>query len=97
MVRRSLTLAFCLAALVSGVAAADDGTWSLFLDAQPGWPPSRNAHTAIFDPVRHRLIVFGGLNGLPLNATWAMSLGAALNRRLEIHFVPRRARRKNPA
>ena len=79
MAYRSIPLALCFAALIATTAAADDGTWSLFLDAQPEQPPSRDAHTAILDPVRHRLIVFGGPNGPPISATWAMSLGAVPN------------------
>ena len=79
MVRRSIPLALRFAVLVASVAVVDDGTWSLFLDAQPGQPPSRDAHAAILDPVRHRLIVFGGPNGPPVSGTWAMSLGALPN------------------
>jgi N-acetylneuraminic acid mutarotase len=36
-------------------------------------PPARSAHSMTYDPVTHRLIVFGGLegSGTPLNDTWA--------------------------
>jgi N-acetylneuraminic acid mutarotase len=36
-------------------------------------PPARHSHTMTYDPVTHRLIVFGGSDedGMPLNDTWA--------------------------
>jgi hypothetical protein len=59
-------------------------TWSLSMDATPTWThlttsgpaPARGNHTAIYDPVRDRMIVFGGYdqNGFSSNATWALSL-----------------------
>ena len=56
-------------------------TWSLSLSpAFPTWellatqgtpPPARSRHTAIYDPVRQRMVVYGG----PLlNDVWALSL-----------------------
>ena len=59
--------------------------WSLSLDASPKWmpliaagtpPPARYAHTAIYDPVRDRLIVFGGDGkfGFNLKDVWELSL-----------------------
>jgi hypothetical protein len=61
--------------------------WSLSLSASPAWteltpagtPPSgRLGHTAIYDPVRDRMVVFGGSRAnypaLPLNDIWALSL-----------------------
>jgi len=73
------------------VFAGYDGTyrndvWSLdFSGATPAWialapaggpPTARMLHTAIYDPVRERLIVFGGLAASPprLNDVWALSL-----------------------
>lgn len=44
-------------------------------------PPARSGHTAIFDPVRRRLIVFGG-DGY--NDIWALSLGQAPPRWTEL-------------
>jgi hypothetical protein len=47
------------------------GPWSLSLDETPTWtemaptgdpPPWRAAHTAIYDPVRDRVVMFGGYN-----------------------------------
>jgi len=54
-------------------------TWALTLDGDPAWfamtpmgtPPSpRWGMSAIYDPVRHRMIIFGGGS----NDTWALSL-----------------------
>jgi hypothetical protein len=48
-------------------------TWSLI--AQEGEGPSARAeHTAIYDPVRVRLLVFGGNDGSARNDLWALSL-----------------------
>ncbi|TMQ68136.1 MAG: hypothetical protein E6K81_16750, partial [Candidatus Eisenbacteria bacterium] len=59
--------------------------WVLSLAGSPAWsqlapagtPPSaRNHHTAIYDPVRDRMVVFGGYDGFgSRNDTWALSLG----------------------
>src|SRR5262245_28871785 len=39
-----------------------------------GTPPSaRSGHTGIYDPVRQRLIVFGGNDGARSNQVWALS------------------------
>ena len=57
--------------------------WALSLSGTPAWtsitpsgtPPSaRYTHTAIYDPVRDRMVIFGGSNGLFLNDVWALSL-----------------------
>ncbi len=51
-------------------------TWSLI--AQEGEGPSARAeHTAIYDPVRDRLLVFGGNDGTARNDLWALSLVGA--------------------
>lgn len=43
--------------------------------ALAGVPPSqRFGHTAIFDPARDRMVVFGGWDGASLNDVWALSL-----------------------
>jgi hypothetical protein len=61
-------------------------TWALSLTGSPEWtslvatgnPPSaRSDHTAIYDPVRDRMIVFGGYDGSPRNDTWALTLGGS--------------------
>ncbi len=59
--------------------------WSLTLSRTPAWsklassgspPAQRYASSAIVDPVRDRLVIFGGDNGsVRLNDAWALSLG----------------------
>jgi galactose oxidase-like protein/Kelch motif protein/flagellar hook capping protein FlgD len=62
-----------------------DDLWALSLDATPTWsrispagtgPAARARHCAVYDPVRDRMIVFGGysMGTGPLNDTWALSL-----------------------
>jgi hypothetical protein len=55
--------------------AADDGTW----DSLAVWtvPGSREGHTAIYDPVRRRMVVFGGVGADFFNDTWVLSLDGA--------------------
>jgi hypothetical protein len=57
--------------------------WALSLAGTPTWtqlapagtPPSaRSAHTAVYDPVRDRMVVFGGDDGYSFNDVWALSL-----------------------
>jgi hypothetical protein len=61
--------------------------WALSLSGTPAWtllaptgtPPSaRRSHTAIYDPARDRMVVFGGEDRIPnshvCNDTWALSL-----------------------
>ena len=74
-----------------GIAAEVPGTplndlWTLSLTGTPTWtqltplgtpPPARQGHTAIYDPVGDRMIVFGGAVGLPpgsVNDLWSLSL-----------------------
>jgi hypothetical protein len=63
-------------------STAEADTWALHL-AGPEWekisaggPPARWIHAAIFDPLRRRMIVFGGLSAYTsaLNDTWDLSL-----------------------
>jgi hypothetical protein len=57
-------------------------TWALSLGASPTWsllltdagPSPRYGHTTIYDPVRDRLIVFGGFDDARRNDVWALSL-----------------------
>lgn len=58
--------------------------WELTLSGTPTWtlltpagspPPARTEHTAIYDPVRDRMIVYGGFSGTtPRSDVWALSL-----------------------
>jgi hypothetical protein len=73
-----------------GVYAAHD-VWALTLSGTPSWtritpqgtaPLDRYATCAVYDPLRHRVIVFGGIHaafGEPystLNDVWALTLGS---------------------
>ena len=57
--------------------------WALSLAGTPAWtqltptgtpPIARYAHSAIYDPVRDRMVVFGGVAASYLNDVWALSL-----------------------
>lgn len=59
--------------------------WSLSLSSVPSWtelapggprPSPRLGHSAIYDPVRRRMIVFGGFDGRRRNDVWALTLGS---------------------
>ncbi len=65
----------------TGTTSWFDDVWALSLDAPPAWipilpegapPPARAWHTAVYDPSRDRMIVFGGLP--TANDAWALSL-----------------------
>jgi len=47
-------------------------TWTL-LPTGPG-PSARSGHRGVYDPVNHRLVVFGGYDGTLLNDTWSLAL-----------------------
>jgi len=60
--------------------------WALSLGGSPEWtqlnpggdPPSpRIGQAGIYDPVRDRMVVFGGWDGSYLNDVWALSLGSS--------------------
>lgn len=62
-------------------------TWALSLSGTPTWselvpdgtPPSRRiSHTAIYDPVRDRMIVFGGIDDVLRNDVWSLSFADTL-------------------
>jgi hypothetical protein len=55
--------------------ATDDGAWTAFSP-----PSARAGHTAIYDPVRDRMVVFGGYdaNEGNRNDVWALSLSGSL-------------------
>lgn len=44
---------------------------------QGAWPGTRVAHGAVYDPVAHEMVIFGGhdLSGLPLGDLWAWNTG----------------------
>ena len=59
-------------------------TWTLALDGTPRWeklavagtsPVPRELHSAIYDPVRDRMLVFGGLTSTYENSVWELTLG----------------------
>ena len=62
-------------------------TWAMSLAGEPEWsalapvgtlPPGRFGHSAIYDPVRDRMVVFGGFNGLvSFNDTWNLALAGS--------------------
>lgn len=64
------------------VGAPSAETWALSLGASPTWsllltdagPSARYGHATIYDPVRDRLIVFGGFDDARRNDVWALSL-----------------------
>ena len=69
----------------SAVGSSYD-VWALSLAGSPAWtqlaaegtpPGGRYFHTAIYDPVRDRMVVFGGYDGLPLNDVWTLSLAGS--------------------
>ncbi len=67
-----------------GVAPDLSDTWVLGLGTSSGWipvfasnpPPGRHNHTAIYDPVRDRMVIFGGgTDTQTYNDAWALPLG----------------------
>jgi hypothetical protein len=69
-----------------GVTSLND-VWALPLDSAPNWtqlfpsgskPSVRNGHSAIYEPVADRMVIFGGASGgTDLSDVYAMSLGAS--------------------
>ena len=59
--------------------------WALSLSGSPAWSElarnsplaARNAHTAISDTVRDRMVVFGGIDASTRNDVWALALSGA--------------------
>ena len=67
-------------------ASVFNEVWALSLSGPPTWtkltvtgtPPSvRSGNSAIYDPVRDRMLIFGGGSGSPLNEVWELSLSGA--------------------
>ena len=62
--------------------------WSTISPPGP-WPSPRSGHVAIYDPVRDRMVVFGGFNlNNPTNDVWALSLASPTWTRLEPEGTP---------
>jgi hypothetical protein len=66
-----------------GAGAYQNDVWALSLDGAPAWtllapsgtpPDPRVGHTAVYDAIRHRMVVFGGMGSTSLNDAWALSL-----------------------
>jgi hypothetical protein len=66
--------------------AEQNDVWTLNLTGSPAWtllspsgtpPTGRERHSAIYDPVSDRMLVFGGSDGALKNDVWALSLGNA--------------------
>ena len=72
--------------IVFGGSSCSD-LWTLSLAGVPEWqplaaagtPPSaRSGHTAVYDRIRDRMLVFGGKDNLgPLNDVWELTLGGS--------------------
>jgi hypothetical protein len=94
IIRGGLLAAVLLASSLGPRAAVanDDGVWSL-LSFPP--PAARVQHAAIYDPVRNRMLVFGGLAGSSLkNEVWELSLaGTPTWKLLSVAGTPPSARR----
>ena len=65
---------------------SSNDTWALSLGGAPSWmlltpggtlPSARWNHSAIYDPVRERMVVFAGASGTFLNDVWTLSLNPA--------------------
>jgi hypothetical protein len=71
-----------IVAACSSPATADPNVaqWERLLPPDPNTAPARLGHTAIFDPVRNRMIVYGGDQASP--DLWEMTLGA------DVHWEP---------
>src|SRR5262245_39507348 len=69
-------------------------TWALPTSGDPDWakvstngsrPSARYSHSAILDPVRNRMVIFGGFDGGRRNDVWALSMTATPN---WTHVIP---------
>jgi hypothetical protein len=71
-----------------GDAGVFNDTWSLSLSGTPAWsrmtvagtpPAARSSHSCIFDPVRNRVVLFGGATntGEALTDVWQLSLAGS--------------------
>lgn len=64
-------------AVLLNAPATGSGVWStLIANGTAGSPPARDAHSAVYDSVNNRMIVFGGelfSSGTSLNDVWVLS------------------------
>src|SRR5439155_1684446 len=68
-------------------AAARNDVWALTLGAAPSWtqlqpggavPGARYGQSAVYDPVRNRMLMFGGSNGVDRNnEVWELALSGS--------------------
>src|SRR5262245_28920965 len=68
-------------------ANASCGSWSALPDAKP-CPPPRREHRGLYDPVRHRMLVFGGRQrsvASYLDDVWALDLAAGVWSEIATH------------
>ena len=84
---RNRMVAFGGSPFDDGIANSFDLVWSLSLTGTPSWmaltnkatgPLGRESTSAIYDPVRDRMIVFGGSGGSTYNDVWALSLSGTV-------------------
>ena len=68
----------------SDLTAAKADTWALSVTGSPTWtqlaptgflPVGRFGHSAVYDPVRDRVIVYGGITGSPTDETLELAFG----------------------
>lgn len=64
-------------------------TWEQIHAVNEG-PPASEDHTMIYDPLGHRMILFGGENGLTTNATWAFDFNSSSWRNITAPNAPAR-------
>ena len=58
---------------VHALAFEPSVTWTALATSGP-MPPWRSAHVAVYDPVRRRMIVFGGRDGTERDDVWVLTL-----------------------
>ncbi len=70
-------------ALPSASSISEDGVW------QQVPPPPRVFHASAYDPVRRRLVIFGGTDGTDRNDVWTLSLsGEPIWKQLKVQGQP---------
>ena len=64
-------------------------TWEK-LETKGAKPPASEDHTAIYDPIGYRMILYGGENGATTNKLWSLDLKTLTWRNMTSSDVPRR-------